>query len=44
MGHVPSNYDTSAVYRERISDGRWRAVPDHLRTWLFGEETGTIII
>jgi integrase len=34
MGHeVPH---MSSVYRERISDGRLRAVSDHVRAWLFG--------
>jgi integrase len=34
MGHeVPH---MSSVYRETISDGRLRAVADHVRAWLFG--------
>jgi integrase len=34
MGHeVPH---ISAVYRERISDERLRAVTDHVHAWLFG--------
>jgi integrase len=35
MGHESSHMST--VYRERISDGRLRAVVDHVRAWLFGE-------
>lgn len=35
MGHVPQGM--AAVYRERISDGRLRAVTEHVRRWLFGE-------
>jgi integrase len=39
MGHeVPH---MSSVYRERISDGRLRAVSDHVRAWLFGTAEGT---
>jgi integrase len=34
MGH--SRGDMASVYRERISDGRLRAVTDHVREWLFG--------
>src|SRR5262249_17866139 len=35
MGHeVPH---MSSVYRETISDGRLKAVADHVRQWLFGE-------
>jgi integrase len=37
MGHVPRTSDMSAVYRERISDERLRAVTDHVRQWLFGQ-------
>jgi integrase len=33
MGHEIANM--SAVYRERISDERLKAVTDHVRTWLF---------
>jgi integrase len=37
MGHTPKAGDMSAVYRERISDERLRAVTDHVRGWLFKE-------
>jgi integrase len=37
MGHAPSDNDMSAVYRRRVDDGRLRAVTDHLRKWLFGD-------
>src|SRR5262249_11885973 len=37
MGHeVPH---MSSIYRETISDERLRAVPDHVRKWLFPEAT-----
>jgi integrase len=36
MGHA--NESMAAVYRERISDERLRAVVDHVRCWLFGAE------
>jgi integrase len=36
MGHVRD--DMASEYRERISDGRLRAVTDHVRAWLFGDE------
>ena len=35
MGHADDSM--SAVYRERISDERLRAVTDHVRKWLFGD-------
>jgi integrase len=38
MGHVRD--DMAGVYRERISDGRLKAVSDHVRGWLFGPATG----
>jgi integrase len=38
MGHLVPHM--SAVYRERISDARLRAVVDHVRTWLFGPPAG----
>ena len=34
MGHVDNSM--AAVYRERISDERLKAVTDHVREWLFG--------
>lgn len=37
MGHTPLAADMSAVYRERISDDRLRAVVAHVRQWLFGD-------
>jgi integrase len=37
MGHeIPH---MSAVYRERISDERLKAVSDHVRRWLFGNRS-----
>jgi integrase len=38
MGH--SRDDMASVYRERISDMRLKAVTDHVRKWLFVEESG----
>ncbi|MFO0845859.1 MAG: hypothetical protein U0797_26335 [Gemmataceae bacterium] len=38
MGHTDASID--AVYRERIEDGRLRAVADHVRAWLFGGNPG----
>lgn len=35
MGHSPDSGDMSAVYRERVSDERLRAVADHVHAWLF---------
>jgi integrase len=40
MGHETPHM--SSVYRETISDGRLRAVADHVRAWLFAE-TGTAV-
>jgi integrase len=37
MGHAPDGSDMASVYRERISDGRLRAVTDHVRAWLFAK-------
>ena len=31
----------SAVYRERISDERLKAVTDHVHQWLFGADAKT---
>jgi integrase len=41
MGHAPSSNDMSAVYRERISDERLKAVVDHMHQWLFGADAKT---
>jgi integrase len=38
MGHEAPHM--SSVYRERISDGRLKAIADHVRAWLFAEEGG----
>lgn len=35
MGHAPHSNDISAVYRERITDERLKAVTDHVHAWLF---------
>ncbi len=35
MGYTPAAADMSAIYRERISDTRLKAVTDHVRRWLF---------
>ena len=40
MGHSPAAGDMSAVYRERISDERLRAVVNHVHGWLFAEKGG----
>lgn len=39
MGHSPDAGDMSAVYRERIDDDRLVAVVEHVRRWLFPEES-----
>lgn len=39
MGHAPSSNDMSAVYRERITDDRLKAVTDYVRHWLFGDKS-----
>ena len=36
MGHAAATNDMSAVYRQRVSDERLRAVVDAVREWLFG--------
>jgi integrase len=38
MGHADDGNDMAAVYRERISDERLRAVAEHVRCWLFAEK------
>lgn len=35
MGHVPDNSDMAAKYREKIDDGRLRAVVNVVRSWLW---------
>jgi integrase len=42
MGHVAATNDMSAVYRQRVSDERLRAVTDHVRNWLYGSTTNTM--
>jgi integrase len=37
MGHAPDSRDMAAVYRERISDERIKAVCERVRTWLWPE-------
>lgn len=37
MGHAAASGDMSAIYRQRVSDERLRAVVNTVRTWLFGE-------
>ncbi|TVS11851.1 MAG: hypothetical protein EA424_23300 [Planctomycetaceae bacterium] len=39
MGHVPRSYDTSAIYRQRVSDERLRAVVGAVHDWLLSEGT-----
>jgi len=39
MGHEVAHM--SSVYRETISDGRLKAVADHVRAWLFPPEKAT---
>ncbi|MGA2255932.1 MAG: tyrosine-type recombinase/integrase [Thermoguttaceae bacterium] len=41
MGHAPAANDMLAVYRERISDERLKAVVDHVHQWLFGADAKT---
>ncbi len=38
MGHAPAAGDMSAVYRQRISDERLKAVTDYVHRWLFGSD------
>jgi len=40
MGHTPASGDMSAIYRQRVSDERLRRVAEHVRQWLFGDQTG----
>jgi len=35
MGHAPASGDMGAVYRQRISDDRLKAVVEHVRRWVF---------
>ena len=37
MGHAPDTDDMASVYRERISDERFRAVTEYVRGWLFAK-------
>ena len=37
LGHAASGSDMSAIYRERIDDGRLLAVVQHVREWLFSD-------
>ena len=39
MGHAASTNDMSAIYRQRVSDERLRAVVERVRAWLFGSES-----
>ena len=41
MGYVDDSMD--AVYTEEIDDTRLRAVTDHVRRWLLGEESGKVL-
>jgi integrase len=40
MGHAEAGNDMSAVYREGVDDARLKAVADHVRRWLFGQDVG----
>ena len=40
MGHAEAGNDMSAVYREGVDDTRLKAVTDHVRRWLFGQDVG----
>jgi hypothetical protein len=37
MGHAAASNDMSAIYRQRVSDERLRAVVDVVHDWLFPE-------
>ena len=37
MGHSPAANDMAAVYRQRVTDERLKAVTDHVRKWLFAK-------
>lgn len=37
MGHAPAGSDMAAVYRERVTDDRLKAVTEHVRKWLFAK-------
>lgn len=39
MGHAPKSGDMAAVYRQRVSDERLKAVVDYIRAWLFPPES-----
>lgn len=42
MGHAPKSDDMSAVYRERMTDERLKAVSDHVRKWLMGKPKAAV--
>jgi hypothetical protein len=38
MGHVPDSDDMSAVYRQRVFEGRLQKVVNHVHAWLYPPE------
>lgn len=42
MGHAPPATDMGDVYRGGVADSALRQVTDHVHTWLFGREAGTV--